>query len=251
VYKWKARLNIHGGKQEHGVNYWDTYSSTLSWPPIRFILSLVIINWWQTRQIDFTLAYPQADLECDMYMDIPKGLEYEGTCKTHCLLLVKNLYGQKQAGQTWQLHLRKSLLYLGFEKSNVDECVFYRGSTVLLTYVDDCILAGPSKDEIDACIRDMSKSFNLTDKGDLSDYLGIKIAQLDDGRITLTQPHLIDSIIADLKFVATTKPKDIPSLSSSILQRDLDGEPFDKHWEYRSVIGKLNFLEKSTRPDLA
>jgi hypothetical protein len=44
VYKWKARLNIHGGKQEHGINYWDTYSSTLSWPPIRFILSLVIIN---------------------------------------------------------------------------------------------------------------------------------------------------------------------------------------------------------------
>jgi hypothetical protein len=24
VYKWKARLNIHGGKQEHGVNYWET-----------------------------------------------------------------------------------------------------------------------------------------------------------------------------------------------------------------------------------
>ena len=24
VYKWKARLNIHGGKQEYGVNYWET-----------------------------------------------------------------------------------------------------------------------------------------------------------------------------------------------------------------------------------
>ena len=186
-----------------------------------------------------------------MYMDIPKGFEYEGTRKTHCLLLIKNLYGQKQAGRTWQLHLRKGLIDLGFEKSSVDECVFYRGSTILLTYVDDCILAGSSKEDIDKCIQDMSTSFRLTDEGDLSDYLGIKIAQLDDGRITLTQPHLIDSIIADLKFVANTKPKDIPSLSSCILQRDLEGEPFDEHWEYRSVIGKLNFLEKSTRPDLA
>ena len=114
-----------GGKQEHGVNYWETYSSTLSWPPIRFILSLVIIKQWQMRQIDFTLAR-----------------------KTHCLLLVKNLYGQKQAGQTWQLHLRKGLIGLGFEKSKVDECVFYRGSTILLTYVDDCILAGNSNEEI-------------------------------------------------------------------------------------------------------
>ena len=37
VYKWKARLNIHGGKQEYGVNYWETYAATLSWPPIRFL----------------------------------------------------------------------------------------------------------------------------------------------------------------------------------------------------------------------
>jgi hypothetical protein len=36
-----------------------------------------------------------------------------------------------------------------------------------------------------------------------------------------------------------------------ILQRDLDEAAFDEHWEYRSVIGKLNFLEKSTRPDIA
>ena len=45
VYKWKARLNIHGGKQEYGINYWgETYAATLSWPPIRFLLTLSIIN---------------------------------------------------------------------------------------------------------------------------------------------------------------------------------------------------------------
>ena len=26
VYKWKARLNAHGGQQEHGINLWETYS---------------------------------------------------------------------------------------------------------------------------------------------------------------------------------------------------------------------------------
>ena len=29
------------------------------------------------------------------------------------------------------------------------------------------------------------------------------------------------------------------------------GEDFAEHWSYRSIIGKLNFLEKSTRPDIA
>jgi hypothetical protein len=35
------------------------------------------------------------------------------------------------------------------------------------------------------------------------------------------------------------------------LSRDLHGEPFNEDWHYRSVIGKLNFLEKSTRLDIA
>ena len=31
VYKWKARLNAHGGQQEHGVNFWETYSPIVNW----------------------------------------------------------------------------------------------------------------------------------------------------------------------------------------------------------------------------
>jgi hypothetical protein len=35
------------------------------------------------------------------------------------------------------------------------------------------------------------------------------------------------------------------------LNRDVHGEPFNEEWSYRGVIGKLNFIEKSTRPDIA
>jgi hypothetical protein len=31
VYKHKARLNIHGGQQEYGVNYWETYAPVVTW----------------------------------------------------------------------------------------------------------------------------------------------------------------------------------------------------------------------------
>jgi hypothetical protein len=34
VYKHKARLNIHGGQQEHGVNYWETYAPVVTWAAI-------------------------------------------------------------------------------------------------------------------------------------------------------------------------------------------------------------------------
>ena len=73
VYKWKARLNIHGGKQELGINYWDTYAPVIAWTTIRLYLVLALLNKRATRQIDFVLAYPQAEIECYLYMEIPRG----------------------------------------------------------------------------------------------------------------------------------------------------------------------------------
>jgi hypothetical protein len=204
----------------------------------------------------FTLAYPQADVECDLYMELPKGFMIEGdTNKEYCWQIIKNIYGQKQAGRTWALHLKAGLKQIGFEQSAIDNCIFYKQSTIFMVYVNNSIFMGPDAKHIDQCISDMRDplkgGFDMTDEGDISDYLGIQVHRFPNGVITLTQPHLITAIIDDLKFVENTKSKDIPSLSSTILQRDEDGPAFNEHWDYRSVIGKLNFLEKSTRPDIA
>jgi hypothetical protein len=34
VYKHKARLNIHGGQQEYGINYRETYAPVVTWAAI-------------------------------------------------------------------------------------------------------------------------------------------------------------------------------------------------------------------------
>jgi Reverse transcriptase (RNA-dependent DNA polymerase) len=76
-----------------------------------------------TCQVDFIQAYPQADIEYDLYMELPKGIQTKhGDGKTHILKLLKNLYGQKQAGRVWSQHLFQGLKDIGFEPSNVDEC---------------------------------------------------------------------------------------------------------------------------------
>ena len=74
----------------------------------------------------------------------------------------------------------------------------------------------------------------------------------------MTQPQMIDQILQDLGYKTSTKnmlryatkSMDTPATSMVTLMRDLDGPPHNEKWEYQSVIGKLNFLEKSTRPDL-
>jgi hypothetical protein len=73
-YKWKARLNFDGSKQVKGDNFWETYAPVASWYTIRFTLAMSIISNWHTKQLDFVLAFPQADVKCDdMYMKIPRG----------------------------------------------------------------------------------------------------------------------------------------------------------------------------------
>ena len=49
VYKWKARLNVHGGQQEYGVNYLETYSPVVNWFYIRTLLTIAFINKCHSR----------------------------------------------------------------------------------------------------------------------------------------------------------------------------------------------------------
>jgi Reverse transcriptase (RNA-dependent DNA polymerase) len=90
VYKHKACLNIHGGQQEHGVNYWETYSPVVTWAAIRLLIVLAIMCSWYTLQIDFILAYPQAPVECELYMRIPRGFTIRGgNRRTHVLKILR------------------------------------------------------------------------------------------------------------------------------------------------------------------
>jgi hypothetical protein len=223
----------------------------------------MILNKWTSKQVDFVLAFPQADIECDMYMDIPQRYKFKGSNRTHCLRLRKNLYGQRQAGRVFNQYLHSGMIARGFKQSKIDMCVYYRGNVSLLIYTDDGIFIGPNQKEIQECYDLLSakfvdnkgtehRAFKMSDEGDLADYLGVKITpHKTNGTIKLSQPHLINTILTDLGMVEGTKSKPTPAVASKLLSRDIHGQPIDEKWNYRSIVGKLNFLEKSTRPDIA
>jgi hypothetical protein len=183
-------------------------------------------------------------------MSIPKGFEIEdGKTSDYVLQLHKNVYGQKQAGRVWNQQLVKKLTKEPkFEQSKVDECVFYRGTTMYALYTDNSILAGPDQKEINQIIKEMEKvKLDITVEGDLQDFLGVHIERMPDSSINLTQPHLIDQILDNLRLNDdNVSEKTIPATSSKLLSRHNDSEPFDNSFNYRSVIGKLNYLKKST-----
>ena len=210
---------------------------------------------WRSRQLDFVVAYPQAPAEMPLYLCLPQGYKRKGmTRKSHVLKLKRNVYGQKQAGRVWNQYMDQGMKSIGFTPSKFDPCLYYRKSIVFLVFIDDCIVFGPNDKAIDEVVNDLrlsSKNFTLDDQGEVGDFLGIQIQTLDDGSIVLTQPQLIDSIIQHLHLQNGSNHKNTPAITTKLLHKDANGPELTPEFHYRSVIGKLNFLEKYTRLDIS
>ncbi len=73
--KRKAPLCTHGGMQTWGQNYWETYAPIVNWASVRILLAVAKIHGLSSKSIDFVLAFPQADLEVPVYMELPLGFD--------------------------------------------------------------------------------------------------------------------------------------------------------------------------------
>jgi hypothetical protein len=174
--KHKARLCAHGGMQTWGQNYWETYAPVVNWASVRLICAIAKIHGLSSKSINFVLAFPQADLEILVCMELPIGFEAPDgeNHKTYVLKLKKSLYGLKQAGYNWFTKLSNGLQDRGFVQSNIDPCIFFGHKCIILTYVDNCIILGDMHDQINALIQSLhegEKSFVLQDKGLIDKYL--------------------------------------------------------------------------------
>jgi len=120
-------------------------------------------------------------------------------------------------------------------------------------YTDDSILAGPDKDELKQVIANIkSVGLDVTEEGDIEDFLGVNIDRVDDDPYHLSQPHLIEQILRDLNLDGeNVQTKETPSPLSRVLGAHKSSPEFDGHFHYRSIIGKLNYLEKCSHPDIA
>jgi hypothetical protein len=166
----------------------------------------------------------------------------------------RNIYGKSKRARVERILVRKANQSSNrFRSEHLDECVFYHGSAVYILYTDDLILAGPNEDELNNIIdRIKSAGLDITEEGDLADFLGINIERGSDNAYHLSQPQLIDQIIRDLRLDQdNVTPKTTPAVPGKILGTHMTSPAFDNHFHYRSVIGKLNHLERGSRPDIA
>jgi hypothetical protein len=140
---------------------------------------------------------------------------------------------------------------MGFQQS-AHEAAMYRwgsGRSVLLVgvYVDDLIITGVEEREVEAFKAQMKKTFDMSDLGLLSFYLGVKVHQ-DSTGITLRQTHYAKRIL-ELGGMVGCNPAHTLMEEWMRLSRHSTAMEVDPT-HYRRLIGSLRYLVH-TSPDLA
>ena len=125
---------------------------------VPLILEIAKINNLNSKAIDFVLAFPQADLKKDIWMQLPIrfqiDVQTEAYSDRHYVLkLNKDLYQLKQRSYNWYEKLKNSLVDRYFKPSDTAPCLYIGKGMIILTYVDYCIVVGPSMQDIDGFIK--------------------------------------------------------------------------------------------------
>ncbi len=128
--------------------------------------------------------------------------------------------------------------------------MFFREDIIFIVYVDNGIFLGPDDVKLQAAICEIQEAgLNIEDQGHQANYVGLNIKKMKDGSYEFTQQALVDSIIQDVGLInAKTKP--VPEKVAQLLHAHKDAPSFDLNFNYRSVVGKLNYLAQTTHPDV-
>ena len=246
IDKAKARLVVKGCAQKPGVDYDEIYSPVARYDTVRVLLSVAAAHNLDLYQFDIKTAFLYGEVEEELYMAQPQGFE-DGTDRV-CRLR-KSVYGLKQAPRCWSKRFRTFLLTNGFRESDADPCLFMSirdGRRLFLAvYVDDGMVVGDDRKDIDKLILDLKTEFKITE-GQLDSFLGIHIERTRSG-IFINQPAYTENIIKRFR-MENAKPTSVPT---GIIEKEEDSTKLDSNVPYRQAVGCLQYLAIVTRPDIA
>lgn len=253
---YKARLVVKGCSQRKGIDYEETYSPVVRYSSIRFLMSLAVEHNLEIDQMDAVSAFLQGDLEEEIFMVQPDGFQHG----TKVCRLNKAIYGLKQASRAWNKKLDGVLVQLGFKRSAVDECIYFKISNteiiIIAVYVDDLLIFSNNKLLTNKLKRDLSDNFRMKDIGEAKLCLGIRITRdRENHKIFIDQEKYITGILAKFN-MAECNPVSTPFDINTKLNKGMSPKNQKEMEEmenvpYQEAVGSLLYAAQSTRPDIA
>ena len=252
-----ARLVACGYSQVAGIDFQEIYSPVANDITFRILLIYLLMNGCDSLIFDIETAFLMGDLDEEIYMDCPEGMDHEDD---KCLILDKTIYGLVQSARQYFKKFASIVVdKLGFKQCQSDPCLFMKkdanGVCIILVYVDDCLAVGDRK-AIDAALKGIKENgFSMTVSEELSDYLSCEIKfSKDKKKAWVGQPHMIKKIEKTFGEEVTGMQKyQTPGTPGQGLVRTKNQEDKidpSKHSRYCTGVGMLLFMIKHSRPDM-
>lgn len=193
-------------------------------------------------------------------MSLPDGLPTPSNPQLVCKL-AKSLYGLKQSSRAWYQRLDSYLLLQGYTRLESDADIYIKrendqGFTILIVYVDDCIVVS-NKAALIQQIKDiMQQEFDMSDEGEIHYTIGNAIIRnRQEGWLILHQQNYLTSKLQEFNML-NCNPLSTPMQSGVRLSKE-DYPNTEETWEitrqypYSQIVGSLMHACVNSRPDCA
>ena len=249
--KFKARLCARGFKQLEGVDYSETFASVVRYDTLRLLLAIAAKEDLEMLQFDIKTAFLYGELQEEIFMKIPQGLNVPNAKNKVCKLL-KALYGLKQSSRCWSRKIKSVLNKYNFKCCNADNSIFVGVIDGVIVYiaifVDDGLIIAKFQAVIVKVLNIIKEHFEVT-TCDPKLFVGVQIERDRENKIMfLHQSDYANKIIERFN-LCDAKDTYTPSERGTILR------PAEKHegekFPYRELVGSLMFLSIVSRPDIS
>ena len=270
----KGRNVVRGFQQVQGVDYGETFAPVIKYSSVRSLCSTVADQDLEFHQMDATTAFLNGEIDEDIYIEIPEGVEIEQSdveklglknmndLKNLDLVakLEKSMYCTKQAPRCWNKKINSTIAdELGFKRSDADPCLYIKhdkdGIMMIALYVDDMLLAAKTMSQINWIKTKLSERFDMKDLGEAKLCLGLELSRDRKARkLWLTQQSYMEKIVERFG-MNNSKPVATPMEEPNKLEQRLEfhsvSDEDAKGVPYREAIGSLMYLMIGSRPDIA
>jgi hypothetical protein len=240
-----------------GQHYNDT---TISSPvtnsaTIRIVLTLMIMASMLAHVVDVKGAFLHGEFEDGeiIHLKVPQGFEKHFP-KGSVLLLLKCLYGLKQAAKAFWRQLLRAATTMGLKQSTADPCLYYKwvdGRLIMMmSWIDDNAIVRQESDVTDLK-KALMDQFKCEDCGPMDEYVGCTIEKLKTGGVKFRQKVLLQSYRDEFD-ILNMKKFNTPAAPGTVLKKPDQGKEVlvpVKQMQYHSGVGKGMHMMQYSRPD--
>ncbi len=132
--RYRARTVTKGFSQVPGKDFQENYAPVVNDTTFHLVLALKVIFKLEAGQFDIETAFLYGDLDEELWMQLPEGYsdyvrDTHGKAvseSTHCVKLLKALYGLVQAARQWWKKFKEVMKTIDYTPSGTDPCQFLK-----------------------------------------------------------------------------------------------------------------------------